>query len=49
MANKTQQSIKKEIKIKKAELKKLQEIYSNPSEIPREAKITFKRSSSILS
>ena len=43
MANKTQQSIKKEIKIKKAELKKLQEIYSNPSEIPREAKITFKR------
>ena len=43
ITNKAKQGIKKEIKIKKAELKKLQEIYSNPSEIPREAKITFRK------
>ena len=42
-AKKTKENIANEIEIKKAELKKLQEIYSNPSEIPKEAKITFQK------
>ncbi len=40
---KTKQSITNEIKVKKAELKKLQEIYSHPSEIPQEARATFQK------
>ena len=43
LTKKAKQNINKEIKIKKAELRKLQEIYSNPSEIPKDARITFKK------
>ena len=41
LGEKTKKGIAKKIKTKKEELKKLQEIYSNPSEIPKEPKVTF--------
>ena len=40
ITNKTKESIVKEIEIKKAELRKLQEIYENPSNLSKEAKIS---------
>ena len=43
LGEKTKKGIAKKIKTKKEELKKLQEIYSNPSEIPKEAKVTFQK------
>tara|TARA_B100000029_G_scaffold136414_1_gene131000 strand:- start:502 stop:1218 length:717 start_codon:yes stop_codon:yes gene_type:complete len=43
LSKKTKQNIVKKIEIKKAELRKLQEIYSNPSEIPNQARNTFKK------
>ena len=43
LTKKTKENISKELEIKKEELKKLQEIYSNPSELPKEAKITFQK------